>query len=116
MIHGRQVGGEKPMRGHRVLLAVLVAGGALAACQSQMDGMIAEGHDPAYAAGYQDGCSSGRKAAGGALVEGQKDASRYGSDSQYKEGWDAGAAKCQAEEERMIREARARNPSRSRSN
>ena len=99
-----------------VTLALLAAGAALAACQSQMEGMIAEGHDPAYAAGYQDGCSSGRKAAGGVLVEDKKDASRYGSDSQYKEGWDAGAAKCQAEEQRMIREARARNPSRSRSN
>jgi hypothetical protein len=97
-----------------IILGLLASGTVLAACQSQMDGMIAQGHDPAYAAGHQDGCGSGRQAAGGVLVDAKKDTSRYGSDGQYTQGWDAGVAACQAEEERMIREARARNPSRSR--
>ncbi|MDF2641158.1 MAG: hypothetical protein K0R45_430, partial [Pseudomonas sp.] len=36
----------------------------LAGCQSTHDQLLAEGYPPAFADGYQDGCGSGRQAAG----------------------------------------------------
>ena len=57
-------------------LAFLVAALALAACGSVKDAMIEQGYPPAYAEGYDDGCASGKQAAGGLLAEARKDASR----------------------------------------
>jgi hypothetical protein len=93
-------------------LAALVAALALAACASEREALIARGFDPAYAEGYDDGCSSGKEAAGGMFGEARKDPSRYGADDQYTRGWDAGSEKCQRDTAAMVRDARLRNPSR----
>jgi hypothetical protein len=94
------------------VLGALLAVVALAACGSVEQTMIERGHPPAYAAGYADGCASGKEAAGGLFAESRKDASRYGVDDQYTEGWDGGFAQCRADMAAMVLDARLRNPSR----
>jgi cell division septum initiation protein DivIVA len=91
-------------------LAALVAALALAGCTSQRDALIAQGLPPAYAEGYEAGCSSGDAAAGGLFGEARKDASRYAADAQYTKGWDDGFAKCQRDMAAMVRDARLRHP------
>jgi hypothetical protein len=93
-------------------LAALVTVLALSACTSTRDALIEQGFPPAYAEGYDDGCASGEKAAGGLFGEARKDPSRYGADDQYTRGWDAGSGKCQRDTAAMVRDARLRNPSR----
>jgi hypothetical protein len=89
-------------------LAALVVAVALAACTSTRDALIATGLPPAYAEGYEDGCSSGNAAAGSTFHSATKDDSRYAADSQYAQGWDAGFAKCQRDMAAMVRDARVR--------
>jgi hypothetical protein len=91
---------------------VMVVTATLAACTSAEDALIQRGFSPAYAAGYDHGCSSGQVEGGGLFGQTQKDASRYASDSEYPKGWDEGYAKCKHDLEVMARDARARNPSR----
>ena len=97
-------------------LAALVAAAALAACTSTKDALVQRGFSPTYAEGYEQGCASGKAAAGGGdLAEAQKDESRYeASDGQYAEGWNAGFAKCQRDMQVMISEARRRRQSKDR--
>lgn len=104
--------GNGSMLGRLGRLAVPLAVLALGACGSVEQTMLERGHPPAYAAGFADGCASGKKAAGGFFAEGRQDASRYGSDEQYIEGWNAGFARCHAEMADMVLHARLRNPSR----
>jgi hypothetical protein len=84
----------------------------LVACTSTEEALIERGLSPAYAAGYDHGCASGKQAGGGLFAEAQKDEERYGSDSEYAKGWDQGFAKCRNDLVRMTRDARERNPSR----
>jgi hypothetical protein len=98
------------VRGWQAMLA-LAAALALAACTSTRDALIEQGFDPAYAEGYDDGCSSGNAVAGGLFAEARKEADRYANDSQYTHGWDAGFAKCQRNMAAMVRDARLRRPS-----
>jgi hypothetical protein len=86
---------------------------ALAACTSTEESLIERGYPPAYAEGYEQGCASGKAAAGGLFAQAQKDESRYqASDSQYAQGWDAGYAKCLDDMRTMVNDARTRKPSR----
>jgi len=85
---------------------------ALAACTSREDALIARGYSPAYAAGYDHGCSSGELAGGGLFGQQRKDEDRYAGESEYAQGWDQGFAKCKREQQIMASDARARNPSR----
>ena len=80
-----------------ITLTALVTSLALAACASVKETMLARGFPPAYAEGYADGCSSGREAAGGLFDETLKDATRYGTDRQYIQGWDNGFQRCRSE-------------------
>lgn len=101
-----------PDRRPRARLAALLATLALAACGSIEEEMIEQGHPPGYAAGYADGCASGKAAAGGLFAESRRDASRYGADDRYTEGWDAGFKECRADMAALVLDARLRNPSR----
>jgi len=85
---------------------------ALAACASTEEALIARGFDPAYAAGYDDGCTSGKAAAGSTFHSASKDDNRYATDTQYTQGFDAGFAKCRRDMAAMVLDARLRNPSR----
>jgi hypothetical protein len=99
-----------PSRLQAVALMLGVMG--LAACTSTEEGLIERGYPPAYAEGFEDGCASGKAAAGGVFEQAQKDESRYqDSTSQYAQGWDAGYAKCRREMRAMVVDARTRNPS-----
>ena len=93
---------------------VVVVAALLAACGSRQDELISRGYSPAYAAGYDHGCASGKVAGGGLFAQQQKDEDRYANESDYAKGWDAGFAKCRHDLQVMTSDARARNPSRDR--
>jgi hypothetical protein len=99
------------MHGRRVVL-VLAAGAAIAGCTSVQEGLVERGYPPAYAAGYDDGCASGKAAAGGLFEQAEKDPQRSQGDSEYARGWDDGYQKCLADMRTMVIDARTRNPSR----
>lgn len=67
---------------------------AVAGCQSTHEELLSRGYPPAYADGYQDGCASGRQAAG-ALGTFTKNVPRYTSETFYSGGWDDGFRQCQ---------------------
>lgn len=58
------------------------------------------GFPPAYADGFEDGCSSGRQAAGVPAGDFRKNVPRYLQERQYESGWDDGFRQCQAMQER----------------
>jgi len=67
-----------------------------AGCQSTHEDLIAKGYPPAFADGFDDGCSSGRQAAGAITGEFRKNVPRYLKDPLYAEGWVDGFRQCQA--------------------
>ena len=83
-----------PVSSCRGALVALLTAPAVAACGSVVETMIERSHPPAHAAGYADGCASGKEAAGGLFADARKHASRYGADDQYPEGWDVGFEEC----------------------
>lgn len=89
-------------------LWVLCIAALLAGCQTQHEQMLAQGYPPAYADGFDDGCSSGRQAAGLMVGEFRKNVPRYLHERQYESGWDDGFRQCHAmrssEDTRQYRE------------
>lgn len=83
------------------LLGLIVV---LAGCQSTHEQLMAEGYPPAFADGYQDGCGSGRQAAGSIGGQYRKDVPRFTRDSLYAQGWGDGFRQCQAMQESRERE------------
>ena len=75
-----------------------------AGCQSTHEDLIARGYPPAFADGFDDGCISGRQAAGAITGEFRKNVPRYLKDSQYAEGWGDGFRQCQAMLQNLDRE------------
>lgn len=84
------------MRRYAFVLLLLLAG-----CQSTHQQLLDQGYPPAYADGFQDGCGSGRQAAGVMAGEFRKDVPRYLHNRQYETGWDDGFRQCQAMRERQ---------------
>ena len=82
------------MRSFLLLIPILAL---LAACQSSYEYLVAQGYPEPFAAGYNDGCGSGRQAAGAMTGGFKKDVARYLKDAQYAEGWSDGFRQCQAE-------------------
>ena len=86
-----------------VCMALLLSG-----CETTHEQMINQGYPPAYADGFQDGCSSGRQAAGLMVGGFRKDVPRYLHERQYESGWDDGFRQCHAmqnsEEQRQYHE------------
>ncbi|MGY4524234.1 hypothetical protein [Pseudomonas sp. UBA4617] len=68
----------------------------LAGCETTREQMVARGYPPAFADGYEDGCSSGRQATGLMVGDFRKDVQRYLHERQYEAGWDDGFRQCQA--------------------
>jgi len=83
------------------LLGVVLA---LGGCQTTHDDLIAKGYPPAFADGFDDGCVSGRQAAGSISGEFRKNVPRYLKDRQYADGWTDGFRQCQAMLENKSRE------------
>ncbi|AXO89898.1 hypothetical protein DZC75_18495 [Pseudomonas parafulva] len=68
----------------------------LVGCQSTHEQMLHQGYPPAYADGFQDGCGSGRQAAGLMVGDFRKNVPRYLHERQYETGWDDGFRQCNA--------------------
>ncbi|NBB35526.1 hypothetical protein Q1W70_14010 [Pseudomonas kielensis] len=77
----------------------------VAGCQSTHQELLARGYPPAYADGFDDGCSSGRQAAGAISGEFRKDVPRYLKQPPYAEGWSDGFRQCQAMRESQERDS-----------
>ena len=73
-------------------------------CQSTHEELLAKGYPPAFADGFDDGCSSGRQAAGAINGTFRKNVPRYLDDARYAEGWSDGFRQCQAMRESQDRE------------
>ena len=78
--------------------AALTAALFFAGCAGTQETMVAKGYPEAYAAGYADGCTSGKQAGGSMFDEFKKNPTRYSSDKQYKSGWDDGFRQCKSEQ------------------
>ncbi|HTN49981.1 MAG TPA: hypothetical protein VMK32_11170 [Burkholderiaceae bacterium] len=73
-----------------IAIAVLLAG-----CGTPPPNpLMGSGHTPDYAAGFNDGCSSGKNSQDPVVGFYTKDAKRFETDKQYAEGWNAGFSKC----------------------
>ncbi|MBF8756015.1 MAG: hypothetical protein LBJ33_09625 [Pseudomonas putida] len=81
------------MRGCGLGLWIMLS---LAGCQSAHQQMIDQGYPPAYADGFEDGCGSGRQAAGLMVGGFRKNVPRYLHERQYETGWDDGFRQCNA--------------------
>lgn len=79
------------MRSWMMWAVILIAG-----CQSTHEHLLSQGYPPPYADGFEDGCGSGRQAAGVMAGEFRKDVPRYLHERQYETGWDDGFRQCQA--------------------
>lgn len=104
------------MRWLPATVAALVAIAALAACSSTRDALVERGHSPAYAEGYEDGCTSGKAAAdsGGPAAAPTDDRRYQAGEGEYADGWDAGFATCQRDRQIMLLEAQRRRRSKDR--
>ncbi len=71
----------------------------LTGCASQKEMMIRQGYPPAYAEGYQDGCTSGNNAAGSIMDQFRKNVQQYQQDTNYRQGWDDGYKQCKAKQD-----------------
>lgn len=59
--------------------------------------LMQEGASPAYAQGFDDGCSSGKKAAGDMFSNFHKNVREYQHNSDYHLGWNDGHEECRNE-------------------
>ncbi|MCP1650770.1 hypothetical protein [Pseudomonas nitroreducens] len=75
---------------------ILLCAALLGGCATTHETLIAQGYPPAYADGYDDGCGSGRQAAGAITGEFRKDVPRYLDEPKYAQGWNDGFQQCQA--------------------
>ncbi|OUM74028.1 hypothetical protein AUC60_09375 [Pseudomonas caspiana] len=81
--------------GRAVAASLLLSVAVLAGCESTRERLLAQGYPAPYASGFEDGCGSGRQAAG-ALGEFRKNVPVYLEDRKYATGWDDGFRQCQA--------------------
>lgn len=77
------------------VLSLFLSVAVLAGCESTRERLLAQGYPAPYASGFEDGCGSGRQAAG-ALGEFRKNVPVYLDDRKYATGWDDGFRQCQA--------------------
>ena len=68
--------------------------------------MIKQGYPPAYAKGYENGCSSGNNAAGSILDHYKKDIQSYKQNSNYRQGWNDGYKQCKAKQDSLQKQYR----------
>jgi hypothetical protein len=86
---------RKHSSGKTLVLLLLLPLALLAGCQSTRERLLDQGYPAPFANGFEDGCGSGRQAAG-ALDEYRKDVPKYLADRQYAMGWDDGFRQCQS--------------------
>jgi len=82
----------KPLAHEAATLLILL--GTLSVCATPPNPLIASGHTPAYADGFNDGCQSGKASQKPVAGFYTRDTKRFDSDKQYEQGWTAGYWKC----------------------
>jgi len=90
-------------------IVMLCIAAALSACATNMQRVereVGAGQPMPYKEGYKSGCDSGYVAAGHPYYRFNKDVSRYGSDTLYKQGWDDGFSVCKGQYESIGRSLR----------
>ena len=87
-----------------VLVALLVGG--MGGCASQHDTLVSQGYPAAYADGFEDGCHSGKKAAGSYFDQFRKDVGRFNAEHDYAQGWSDAYRQCESEQEAVDRQIR----------
>lgn len=91
--------------------AFVLSAVALAACDlpEPSETMISSGSNVsvAYKAGFDDGCHSGRQAAGSLFDQFRKDQGRFDSDRDYARGWSDAFRQCETQEEALERQIRS---------
>ncbi|NSX54160.1 hypothetical protein [Parasulfitobacter algicola] len=60
-----------------------------------------------YRAGFDDGCHSGRQAAGDLFEQFRKDQTRFNSDRDYAQGWSDAFRQCETQSEAQMRQMRS---------
>ncbi|WP_031759324.1 hypothetical protein [Pseudomonas aeruginosa] len=65
-------------------------------CKTPPQPLPPRGSPPAYADGFDDGCGSGRQAAGSISGEFRKDVPRYLREAIYASGWGDGFEQCRS--------------------
>ncbi len=73
---------------------LIPVGLAPAACGTPPNSLMGPSHTPDHAAGFHDGCISGKASQDPVAGFYTKNTGRFASDSQYAAGWNAGYAKC----------------------
>lgn len=84
---------------------------SLAACDlpEPSETMIASQSNvsPSYQQGFDDGCHSGRQAAGSLFDQFRKDQSRFNADRDYATGWSDAFRQCETQQEAVARQIRS---------
>ncbi|MEM9762587.1 MAG: hypothetical protein AAF968_08780 [Pseudomonadota bacterium] len=62
---------------------------------------------PSYRVGFNDGCHSGRQAAGALFEDFRKDQVRFNQDRDYAQGWSDAFRQCETQEEQQQRAIRS---------
>ncbi len=78
------------------LWVIVAAPVFLAGCVTEGELLRDKGYPQAYTEGYDDGCSSGKKAAGSMFDEFKKDVHRFQDDADYHDGWRDGHEECES--------------------
>jgi len=74
------------------MLCVLALSIILSACGTTDTSLQQQGHNQSYITGFHDGRHSGMKETGNNYEHYIKDTERFGSDTDYRDGWLAGEA------------------------
>lgn len=85
---------QKFRNGMVVILALPVF---LAGCVTEGEVLRDKGYPQAYTEGYDDGCSSGKNAAGSMFDEFRKNVHRFQDDRDYHDGWQDGHDECKSQ-------------------
>jgi hypothetical protein len=92
----------------RILLIFTCVGVAalLTSCATEGQRLMNEGASPAYAQGFDDGCSSGKKSAGDMFSQFHKNVQEFQHNQDYRQGWNDGHEECRNEWLSMNRQQR----------
>ena len=89
-----------------VLISLAFSLVSLSGCSNTKKDMIKAGYPTSYADGFDDGCHSGKQAAGSFFDRFKKDVNRFSSDSKYAQGWSDAFRQCESKQEAASRQAR----------
>lgn len=80
-----------------VVMFLLISGCAAQQLKWERETLTRQGQPLEYIDGYEDGCSSGTKAAGNPYFRFAKDVRRFQVDELYAQGWRDGFEVCKAQ-------------------